>query len=211
MAARADHPAARDGQRAPALAGGVSPDAATRGVAVILGALAEHGPLARAALLGHLKRAGVPTAGQAFVHLMVRATIQGLIVRGPLIDQEQRFVLVRDWLDEPLALDRETALVELGDGLLDLPDRVTPAGFPGPRLLGPFDPLLHGWHRRDWVLDHPGHVVTSNGIFRRSILLGDRIAGTWTHGGDLHPFAALPLLAAVALHAELTDGARFLG
>ncbi len=228
---------------------GVSPGAADRGVAVAAAALARHGPLLRAELVGHLERAGVPAAGQAFVHVMLRATIRGLVVRGPTAGREQAFALVHDWLGDPPPVDRDRALAELarrylrghgpamardlaawagttlGDarrglaavgpeerpgGLLDLPGRPPPARLGPPRLLGPFDPVLHGWARRDWVLDDPGHVVTSNGIFRPSILLGGRIVGTWTLGGDLRPFAPLAARTSAALGAELADVRRFL-
>ncbi|MGZ4626154.1 MAG: winged helix DNA-binding domain-containing protein [Kineosporiaceae bacterium] len=93
---------------------GVSPAAAERGVAVVERSLADEGPLARAALRERVSAAGVPVEGQALVHILLLASLRGLIVRGPMIGGEQAFVLVRDWLGSPPAVvDRDTALAEL--------------------------------------------------------------------------------------------------
>ncbi len=79
---------------------GVSPDLADRGVALIDRALADTGPLTRARLRERLERAGIPVAGQAIVHLLVRASLDGVIVRGPMAGAEQAFVRVDDWLHD---------------------------------------------------------------------------------------------------------------
>jgi uncharacterized protein YcaQ len=92
---------------------GVSLHAAERGVAVIERSLAEHGPLTRDQLRDLLDAAGVRTHGQALVHVLVLATLRGLIVRGPMVEGSHAFVLVRDWLGEPKPVDRDTALAEL--------------------------------------------------------------------------------------------------
>jgi Winged helix DNA-binding domain len=92
---------------------GVSEDAAEKGVRVIERALAEEGPLTRPQLRERLDAAGVPTAGQALVHLLFLATLRGIAVRGPMAGREHAFVLVRDWLEEPRPIDREAALGEL--------------------------------------------------------------------------------------------------
>lgn len=60
-----------------------------------------------------LERADVPTAGQAFVHVLFRATLNGLIVRGPIVAGEHAFVLRADWLGERPPIDRDRALAEL--------------------------------------------------------------------------------------------------
>ncbi len=78
-------------------------------------------------------------------------------------------------------------------GFSVLADRIRPRGenavlrrraarlpeLPPGRLLGPFDPILHGWASREmWVGSHRS-VVTTNGIFRATVLSSGRIAGTW--------------------------------
>ncbi len=92
---------------------GVSPDDAERGVTCIVRALEEAGPLTREQLRDRLDAAGVPTAGQALVHLLMLASLRGLIVRGPIVDGRHAFVLVDDWLGPQPAPDRDVALAEL--------------------------------------------------------------------------------------------------
>jgi DNA glycosylase AlkZ-like len=92
---------------------GVSPEAAERGVETIERALGGEGPLTRAQLRERLDRAGVPTQGQALVHLLFLATLRGIAVRGPMVGREHAYVLVRDWLGERKPVDRASALAEL--------------------------------------------------------------------------------------------------
>ena len=234
---------------------GVSPRAAARGVATIERALAADGPLTRGELRARLDGAGVRTQGQALVHVLVRATLLGLVVRGPMRDGEQAFVLVRDWLPAAPVPDRPAALAELArrylaghgpagdrdlakwaglplrdaraglaaiagelaqrpDGLVDLSRRAASAGLPPPRLLGPFDPLLHGWADRAPIVGEHRGIVTSNGVFRPFALVEGCAAGTWGLPGGrvaLTPFAPLDTAVQRALAAEAADVERFLG
>jgi hypothetical protein len=93
---------------------GVPPDDAERGVAAVRAALAADGPLTRSQLRERVAAAGVRTEGQALVHILLLASIRGLIVRGPVAGRDQAFALTRDWLGAPPApLSREAALGEL--------------------------------------------------------------------------------------------------
>jgi hypothetical protein len=92
---------------------GVDPAAAERGVAAIERALADNGPQTREQLRESVATAGVPTAGQALLHVTMLASLRGLTVRGPMVGKQQAHVLVRDWLGEPEPVDRERALAEL--------------------------------------------------------------------------------------------------
>jgi DNA glycosylase AlkZ-like len=93
---------------------GVPPQDAERGVAAVRAALAADGPLTRAKLRDRVAAAGVRTEGQALVHVLLLASIRGLIVRGPVEGRDQAFVLARDWLGAPPpAVSREAALGEL--------------------------------------------------------------------------------------------------
>ncbi len=93
---------------------GVTADDAERGLAVIDRFLSQHGPASRTQLREALRAAGIPVDGQAFIHLVFLASNRGLVVRGPVVRAEQRFVLVRDWLGAPPAKrDRGEALAEL--------------------------------------------------------------------------------------------------
>jgi hypothetical protein len=92
---------------------GVTPAQAERGVRVIERSLAEEGLLSRLQLRESLARAGVPTEGQALVHVLMLASLRGLVVRGPMIGREHAYVLVRDWLGKAAPVDRDKALAEL--------------------------------------------------------------------------------------------------
>jgi len=92
---------------------GVSEAAARRGITAIVQALASDGPLTRSQIRTVLERARIPTAGQALVHVLFRATLDGHIVRGPMIAGDHAFVLVADWLGERPRIDRARALAEL--------------------------------------------------------------------------------------------------
>jgi hypothetical protein len=92
---------------------GVDPAAADRGVAAIERALAENGPQTRDQLRERVAAAGVPTAGQALIHVLMLASLRGLTVRGPMAGKQQAHVLVRDWLGVLEPVDRDRALAEL--------------------------------------------------------------------------------------------------
>jgi Winged helix DNA-binding domain len=93
---------------------GVTAESAERGVAVIVHALAEEGPLDRTRLRARVAAAGIRTRGQAFVHLLALASVRGLIVRGPTRGAQHLFVLARDWLHQSISrFERDVALTEL--------------------------------------------------------------------------------------------------
>jgi hypothetical protein len=234
---------------------GVSPDRAELGVRVVTDALRADGPLTRAQLRSRLDSSGVPTAGQALVHVLALTSLRGLTVRGPVVDGHQLWVPVADWLGSPPPFDRPTALAELarrylaghapaGDRDLarwaGLPLRDARAGLsaiaselvevdgglvaptaaprtaepPPPRLLGPFDPLLHGWVDRTPVVADQMDVITTNGLFRPFALVGGRAVATWGLAGGtltLRPFAPLSAVVRKALDADAADVADYLG
>lgn len=234
---------------------GVSPDAADRGVAAVERALAEDGPRTRAQLRERVAAAGVPVEGQALVHVLVLASLRGLVVRGPMLDGEQAFVLVRDWLGPPpRPLERDVALAELArrylaghgpasdrdlakwaglplrdarrglaaiasrlehrdDGLVHLAGARRAEALPPPRLLGAFDPLLHGWTSREPILGRHQSVVTANGLFRPFALVRGRAVATWAMPGRkvvVAPFGRLGSADTAALEVEAADVERFL-
>jgi len=114
---------------------GVSEVQASRGVEVVTDAVGSLGPLTRRELRSLLDAAGVPTAGQALVHVLLAATLAGRVVRGPMRGTDQAFVAVRDWLGEPPEpLARPDALARLarrylvGHGPADAADLAKWAG-----------------------------------------------------------------------------------
>jgi hypothetical protein len=93
---------------------GVPPEDAERAVATVRAALAADGPRTRSQLRERVAAAGVRTAGQAMVHILALASIQGLTVRGPVTGKDQAYVLVQDWLGTPPPPPgRDAALGEL--------------------------------------------------------------------------------------------------
>jgi hypothetical protein len=93
---------------------GVSPAQTERGVAVVMEAVISHGPHTRAQLRDRLDDAGIPTAGQALVHLLFAASLRAHLVRGPVIGTEQGFVSAPHWLgDRPDSRDPDEALALL--------------------------------------------------------------------------------------------------
>jgi hypothetical protein len=104
-------------------------------------------------------------------------------------------------------------LEERPGGLVDLAGREAPLGLPRPKLLGGFDPLLHGWVDRTPVLGDNQTIVTMNGMFRPFALVGGRAVATWSMPRGrvtLEPFGriAAPILA--DLDREARDVERFL-
>jgi hypothetical protein len=69
--------------------------------------------------------------------------------------------------------------VSVAGDLVDLVDREVPDDMPPPRLLGAFDPVLHGWIDRYPIVGPYRQVTTTNGIFRPTALVDGRVVGTW--------------------------------
>lgn len=243
---------------------GVSPEQARRGVELVSEAVKQR-PMGREELRALLTEAGVPTQRQAFVHVLFAASLEGLLLRGPVLASgEQAFVDPVDWLGPPPPEpDADEALARLAvrylaghapataadlaawagttlgaarralaaagcpvgdDGLARLPDDGTDDGtddgaddasdLPAPVLLGPFDPVLHGWPDRTPLLRGYAGVVTDNGIFKATALVAGRVAGTWALPGGratLTTLEPLPAATLAALDADARDVHRYLG
>ena len=200
-----------------------------RGVRAIAKAL-DSGPLLR-------KEIGeqVGFKGPALTHLLLAATLSGVIVRGPLRGKEQTFVLVGDHLGKLPTIDREKALAELGrryakghspatdtdlaywSGLplrdVSVPRNrgVTPlqAG-DSIRLLPPFDPYILGWKDRSFAIPKAltKRVMPGGGMFRAVVLVDGRVTGTWSRAGGR---VSMDAPDSDGLDGEVADVERFLG
>jgi hypothetical protein len=105
------------------------------------------------------------------------------------------------------------ALDERPGGLVDLAGRCAPDGRHRPKLLGGFDPLLHGWVDRKPILGANQTIVTRNGMFRPFALVGGRAVATWgmPHGRvTLQPFGRIVTPVLADLDREARDVERFL-
>jgi len=115
---------------------GISEGEAERALEEVERILGEEGPLGGKGLRERLVSAGVPTAGQAFLHLMFLAAVRGIVVRGPMVGKQHAYALVSDWLGPQKPVDREAALAELarrylvGHGPADDRDLARWAGLP---------------------------------------------------------------------------------
>ncbi|HKX25766.1 MAG TPA: winged helix DNA-binding domain-containing protein [Actinomycetota bacterium] len=92
---------------------GVGPDQTTAGVRAIERMLDREGPMTRAEIGERLRRRGLPTEGQILPHLLWLAAARASVCFGPDRDGQRTHVLVRDWLEAPRRMDRDSALAEL--------------------------------------------------------------------------------------------------
>jgi hypothetical protein len=110
------------------------------------------------------------------------------------------------------------SLVERGDGLVDVARRGVGARevveLPT-RLLGAFDPVLHGWRSRADLLGAGEPAIIVGGLFRPFALSRGRAVALWKLvRGEVEldePFARLTRAERAALEADARDVERFLG
>ena len=104
-------------------------------------------------------------------------------------------------------------VARVGDDVVLGGGREEPA-LPPPRLLGPFDEILHGWTSREPFVGRHRGVVTTNGIFRPIALVEGRVVATWGLPSGVVSIRSLEQIGSTARDALVTDAAdvlRFLG
>jgi hypothetical protein len=218
---------------------GVSPEQAERGVATIERALTDEGPLTRPELRDRLDREGVPTKGQALVHVLALASLRGLVVRGPIVGRQHAYVLARDWLGPPPRVNRERALAELarrylaGHGPATDRDLAKWAGLPLRDARAGLAAIANDHPRRTRAASLPpprllgafepvllgwasrdwlagANRVMAGGMFKPFALVDGRIVATWRLGQDGVELEPFEPLPA-ALERDAADVLRFLG
>jgi hypothetical protein len=100
------------------------------------------------------------------------------------------------------------------DGMVDLVVRPAPSRLPDPRLLGPFDPLLHGWVSRQLVMGRHTGLVTTNGLFRPFALVDGKAVATWNLAGGrvtLHPLERIGPDDLDRLEEDAVEVLRYVG
>lgn len=212
---------------------GVAPAEASRGAALLEDFAREAGVLPRGQARERLAAAGITVEGQAFVHVVAQAALEGRVLVGP----GRAFVAWEEWVGREPPPAREDALAELGRRYLAAHPEAAPrdlakwsglplgeartalaAARPAPgagdaapvplRLLPAFDELLLGWADRTPVVpaEHSARVH-QGGIIRGVVTQDGRAAGTWRRAGvELFPNLEVD---ASALAAEEEDVARF--
>jgi hypothetical protein len=89
---------------------GLDEAVAERAVDVLGDVLAGGRRLTRAECLAALEQGGVGPAGQRGYHLLWYASQRGVTAIAPHVDGEQTFVLLDEWVPDPVRMDRDEAL-----------------------------------------------------------------------------------------------------
>jgi uncharacterized protein YcaQ len=92
---------------------GLDAAALRRGVQVIGETLAQRGPLTREDLSRELDAHGVATAGQALIHVIAQAALEGIVLVGAKQGGKLTYGLLEDWIGPLRPLERPSALAEL--------------------------------------------------------------------------------------------------
>jgi len=180
----------------------------------------------------------IGVTGQGLTHLLLAASIDGTVIRGPVRGKQQTFVLARDHIGGPPAIERGAAVRELIKRYRRGHPRATDAdaaywsGLPlsavrcppeegasllysgdalAPKLLPPFDPYIMGWKERSFAIppEHATRVTPGGGMFRAVVLVDGTAAGTWSRAGGR--VAIEPFARPIeGLDDEIADVERFL-
>ena len=102
-------------------------DGAAQGLRLIRAALEEKGALTREEVVNLLRANHLPHQGQAPVHLLFRAALEGLLCYGPNRNDKAAYALFEAWAGELRPLPREEALAGLARRYLAA---YAPAGAP---------------------------------------------------------------------------------
>ncbi len=92
---------------------GISDDSIAQARLLAVEALTGGRRLRRKELLGALADGGVEIAGQRGYHLLWYLSQSATLCLGPMLDGEQCFVLMDEWIRDPRRLDPDEALAEL--------------------------------------------------------------------------------------------------
>jgi len=92
---------------------GIAGAAGDRAVRAVRDALRRRGPLTRPQVKEVLARRALDVSGQAPIHVLRRAALEGVLCVVPDLDDEETYVLLDDRLPASELLDREDALAEL--------------------------------------------------------------------------------------------------
>lgn len=101
----------RPGRRAEQL--GIAGDIGDKAVGVVREELASAGPLTRPEVKERLAVHGVDPSGQAAIHVLHRAALEGILCVLPGPGSEERYVLLDDLVEPAPAIDRDRAAVLL--------------------------------------------------------------------------------------------------
>ncbi len=89
------------------------------GLHLLQSEIAKQGSLTRPEVARLLKDNHLPYEGQATIHLLFRAALEGILCIGPDRDRQQTYVLAEDWIGKPNPLPRPDALARLAQRYLE--------------------------------------------------------------------------------------------
>lgn len=84
-----------------------------RGLDLLRRALQDEGELTRPEIIQHLAEAGLPSGGQAPIHLIGRAALEGELSLGPPRAKQETYVPFQRWIGRPQLLPPKEALGRL--------------------------------------------------------------------------------------------------
>jgi hypothetical protein len=125
---------------------GIHGDSGDHAVRQVREALAAHGPLTRIALSEQLARHGIDPGGQATVHVLHRAALEGTVCIVPRPRQRAVYTLLDDWVPRTQPLAPEAATAQVARRFVDGYGPVVPAD------LALWTGLGLGFARRAWTL-----------------------------------------------------------
>jgi hypothetical protein len=105
---------------------GLDDETTARGVRAVVQLLGAAGCLTRAEIAERLAGLGIPSAGQATIHIIWRAALDGRVCYGPARKGEAAFVLLDDWVAPAGRHEREEGLAELARRYLHAYGPATP-------------------------------------------------------------------------------------
>ncbi len=94
-------------------------DAAYRAALPRIRRVLAHGPASRAEIAGKLEGLGFDTKGQGLLHLLHRAALEGIVIRGPLRGRKETYALLADWLPDLELSGEDEALATLARRFFD--------------------------------------------------------------------------------------------
>ena len=106
---------------------GIAGEAGDRAVRALRDALRRRGPLTRPEVMELLSRRGIDGSGQAPIHVIRRAALEGVLCVVPTPDGDETYVAFDDRVPAPRELDPEAALAELARRFLRGYGPATPA------------------------------------------------------------------------------------
>jgi hypothetical protein len=125
---------------------GLDDDATRRGVEAVRGMLSDRTSLTRAEIASRLECKGIASKGQATIHVLWRAALDGLVCYGPSRGDAETFVLLDDWVKPAPPRDRDEALAELARRYLQAYGPARPEDFAAWSGLGLTD-ARRGWQQ----------------------------------------------------------------